>query len=137
MRIHIAILNRFRVDRDTIRYGTIQYITVEVLYLNMVRYATVRVLFFFYNLPAVDRGCRSLLAAYHHCPPIHYTQLATAHPTPTIPCNLFKFSSGDIFSNVAHPALLLAAGGGLDNRVTENKHRKTMSPPKSSAFLKP
>ena len=109
------------------------------MYLKMVRYGMVwyEFLFFFYNLPAVDRGDRPLLATHHRCPHLHYAQLATAHPTPIISCYRFLFSSGDIFQNVAHHVDLLAAEGGLDIRVAEDKHLKTISPPKSSACPRP
>ncbi len=42
-----------------------------------------------------------------------------------------------MFSNGAYPSDLLATGGGLNIRVAENKHRRTISPPKSSAFPRP
>ncbi len=88
----------------------------------MVRYlyGTLRyeIFFFSYNLPAVDRGRRPLLAAYHRCPHLQSTQLpvVAALPEPIIPCYLFLFNIGNKFSKVEHDGLL-AAGDGLDIRV--------------------
>jgi hypothetical protein len=114
-------------DYDCISPGTVPvpvpYRTV--LYQKMVPYRTVRYgsrffffFFFPYNLPAVDRGRRPLLAAYHRCPHLQSTQLpvVAALPEPTIPCHLFLFNIGNLFSKVEH-AGLLAAGDGLDIRV--------------------
>jgi hypothetical protein len=117
-------------DYDCISPGTVWYRTV--LYQKMVPYGTVwydtctvpygtRFFFFYYffcyNLPAVDRGRRPLLAAYHRCPHLQSTQLpvVAALPEPTIPCYIFLFNIGNLFSKVEHAGLL--AGDGLDIRV--------------------
>ena len=100
---------------STVRYrtvpedGTVRYSMVRYLY------GTGRYLFFFsYNLPVVDRGRRPLLAAYHRCLHLQSTQLpvVAALPEPTIPCYLFLFNIGNLFSKVEHAGLL--AGDGLD-----------------------
>jgi hypothetical protein len=97
--------------------GTVRYSMVRYLY-GTVRYEIFFFFYFFcYNLPAVDRGRRPLLAAYHRCPHLQSTQLpvVAALPEPTIPCYLFLFNIGNLFSKVEHAGLL--AGDGLDIRV--------------------
>ena len=92
------------------RDGTVRYRMVRYMYGTV----PVRDFFFSYNLPAVDRGRRPLLAAYHRCPHLQSTQLpvVAALPEPTIPCYLFLFNIGNLFSKVEHAGLL--AGDGLD-----------------------
>jgi len=133
MRISIAILNWFRVDRDTVRYGT-----AHALYMKMVRHGTVLVF-----LKLFLTICPRLTAVVGRC-----SQPTTAAPIyilPTSDClshthitmQFVLFSSVNIFSYVMHTSDLLAAGGGLNIRVEENKHRRTTPPLKSSACPKP
>jgi len=86
----------------------------------MVRYEIYVIFYFFYNLLAVDRGCRPLLAIFHHSPHLQSTQLPTNLLAPIITCVFFLFCSGNVFSKLALVVDLLAAGGGLDIRVAND-----------------
>ena len=89
----------------TVRYGTVQQSRIMGYF------------YFIYNLSAVDRGCRPLLAARvcHRCP--YGTLLVTALPAPTTPC-YFSYLLLTIYALWHAESLdLLAAEAGLDIRL--------------------
>jgi hypothetical protein len=90
----------------------------------------------FYNLPVVDRGCRPLLSAHHRCPHLQSTHLATALPAQTIPRYSILYTSVYKVFNVEPPEFL-SVGGGPDIRSAENKHKRTLYPSKTFAYMMP